>query len=508
MTRRRRTVIFGILFGYSSILIGIARNVLFVPIYLRSISLPEYGAWLATGGALALMLINDFGLAGVVTQKISATLGGGDLARLGSLTGSALVIGLVMAIGLTAFSLAFVPFLPGLESLGEPQQHAVVQCFMIAVAANAAGVVGATAVSVLRSLQNPVAAGCIVLVADLANVGVTLIGLFRGAGLYAIAGGMAVRAAILAFAAPLAVAIICSQELGIRIRPRWPLVRELVGDSGRFFLSAIAMRIQAQANVFFVNAILGPASAAAYSLTVRAHETVLMLIGQINTALAPSVTHLLGSGNTVRFRAVLLRLLLSLAGFTAFALSLTIVLNAGFLKLWVGQVAFAGQSVSILMGSALFVSSIGYVAYDALVAQGKFTFVANAFIATSLLQVVLLVACLDRGVWFAPTATLAAGAVWGLLFWRKVAIGIGATAAESRGMLGELGRITAVSAVTIAGFLRFYPPATTWPALIVEGVFCVGVLATGYLIMSVKIRTIAREEISGTLRAMRPARGI
>jgi len=501
-------VIFGILFGYSSILIGIARNVLFVPIYLQSIPLAEYGAWLATGGALALMLINDFGLTGVVTQKISAALGGGDLSKLGSLAGSALVIGLVMAIGLTALSLAFVPVLPGLQSLGELQQRAVVQCFVIAVVANAAGIVGATAVSVIRSLQNPVAAGCIVLLADLANVGVTLIGLFRGAGLYAIAGGIAVRAAILALAAPLAVAIICSHELGIRLRLRWPSVRELLGDSSRFFLSAIAMRIQSQANVFFVNAILGPTSAATYSLTVRAHETVLMLTGQINTALVPSVTHLFGSGNAARFRAVLMRVLLSLAGFTAFALSLTVVLNAGFLKLWVGGIAFAGQEVSILMGFALFVSSVGYVAYDALVAQGKFKFVANAFLATSVLQVALLITFLDHGLWLAPTATLAAAVVWGLVFWWKVALGIGATAAESRGLLSELARITAVSAVTIAGFLYFYPPATTWPALIIEGALCIGVLLGGYLIMSVKMRTIAREEITGTLRALRPVRGM
>jgi O-antigen/teichoic acid export membrane protein len=504
MTRRRRTVIFGMLFGYSSILIGLARNVLFVPIYLQSISLPEYGAWLATGGALALLLVNDFGLAGVVTQKISAALGGGDLAKLGSLAGSAFGIGIVMAAGLTALTLLFVPFLPGLQTLGDVQQHAVVQCFVIAVAANAAGVIGATGISVIRSLQNPVAAGCIVLAADIANVGVTLIGLFRGAGLYAIAGGMAVRAAILALAAPLAVAIICTRELHIRIRLSWPSVRELLGDSSRFFLSGVAMKVQAQANVFFVNAILGPTSAAIYSLTVRAHETVLMLLGQINTALAPSVTHLFGSGNALRFRAVLLRLLLTLAAFTGFALSLTIVLNSGFLKLWVGHMAFAGQEVSILMGFALFVSSIGYVAYDALVAQGKFKFVANAFIVTSLLQVVVLWSCLDRGMWVAPTATLVAAVVWGVLFWRRVGADIGVTAAESTGLLGELARMTAVSAVTIAGFLRFYPPAATWLALIAEALLCAAVLACGYLAMSQKMRLIIREEIGVTLRALRP----
>ncbi len=70
--------------------------------------------------------------------------------------------------------------------------------------------------------------------------------------------------------------------------------------------------------------------------------------------------------------------------------------------------------------------------------------------------------------------------------------------------MSELSRIIAVSAVTIAGFLFFYPPALTWPALIAEGLLCVAVLAAGYLAMSAKMRLIAREEIGVSLRALRP----
>lgn len=504
MNGRRSTAVYGIVFGYSSILVALARNVLFVPIYLHSISLAEYGAWLATGGALALMLINDFGLSGVVTQKISVALGAGNFEALGSLAGSAQIIGLLMAVGLTAVSLVLVPFLPGLQSLSALQQHTVVNCFAIAVAANAAGLVGATAISVIRSLQKAGLAGCIALFADLANVAVTLIGLFRGAGLYAIAVGMLVRSLILAVGAPLGVWTVCSRGLKVALIVRWPSVRELLGDSSRFFLSAVAMKIQAQANVFFVNSILGPTSAATYSLTVRAHETVLMLIGQINAALVPSVTHLFGSGNIARFRSVLLRLLITLAGITAFAMSLTIVLNAGFLRLWVGSYGFAGQNVSITMGAALFVSSVGYVGYDALVAQGKFKLVANAFVLTSLLQVFLLMTYLGRGAWIAPSATLTAAVIWGLFFWRRVSAEIGMTGSDMLRSFTELGRIVGVSAAVIAGFLAFYPVANSWGALIIEALVCTVALAGGYLLLSSQIRLIIREEAGMTLRALRP----
>src|SRR5580692_169614 len=166
MSGRRRSATLAMLFGYASLLISLARNILFVPIYLHSIALAEYGAWLATGGALALILINDFGLSGVVIQKISLSFGARDFRALGSLAGSALTVGSLMALLLTAISLACVPYLPGLQELTSSQKHTVVNCYFIAVSANGLGLAATTAMSVIRSLQMAVAAGSIVLAAD------------------------------------------------------------------------------------------------------------------------------------------------------------------------------------------------------------------------------------------------------------------------------------------------------------------------------------------------------
>jgi O-antigen/teichoic acid export membrane protein len=504
MTGRRRNAIFGIVFGYAGLFMSLARNIFFVPLYLHSIPLAEYGAWLATGGALALMLINDFGLSGVVTQKISACFGAEDFGKLGSLAGSAYVIGALLALCLSIISVALVPLLPGLDTLSGPQRHTVVQCFCLAIVANALGVIGATAVSVIRSLQRAALAGAIFLVSDLVNIAVLLVFLFGGKGLYSIAAGLLSRSAVVAVAGTIGMSIVCLRSLNVKLIVDWRSVRELVGSSSQFFLSSIAMKVQAQANVLFVNSFLGPTNAAIYSLTVRAHETVLMLLGQINTALVPSVSHLFGSGNLPRFRAVLLRLLLTLGGITAFAMSLTIILNAGFLRLWVGQFAFAGQNVSVMMGIALFASSVGYVAYDALVAQGKFQWVSRAFMWTSALNVLLLLLLVKGGLWLAPTITLFTAGTWGAYFWRKVGTDIGMTAIEVRGLVLELARIVGFSAVVIGGFLFLYPTPTSWLALVVEGLLGAVVLAIGYLSMSTQVRQIMREEIAITVRAMRP----
>ena len=484
-------------------MISLARNILLVPLYLQKIPLAEYGAWLATGGALALMLINDYGLSGVVTQRMSASFGAKDFDALGRLTGSALAIGSLLSIGLVCISLLMVPFLPGLRSLSALQSHTVTMCFMLAVAANGLGVIGATAASTMRSLQRVVLSGSINLAAEIANVGMIVFGLWMGLGLYALAAGLLLRSAIITVAGLVGVWTVCSRSFKIKIAVQPAAVRDLIGESSRFFLSAIAMRLQSQANVFFIGWIVGPASAAIYSLTVRAYETVLMVINLINGSLVPSVTHLLGSGDIPRFRAVVLRLVEFLAALTALAMTMTVILNPAFLSLWVGNAAFGGQGLSVLMAAALFVTSIGGVAYDALIAQGRFRLVTRFYLVTSVSQVLLLVSLLHLGLSMAPLVTLVTAGIWGFGFWRRVAADISLTWDEVRGMLGELMRIVAVSVLGAIAFATFYPTAKSWPALAGEAFLCGLCLAVSYLAISPKLRRITLEEIGATYRVFR-----
>jgi O-antigen/teichoic acid export membrane protein len=500
MSGRRRSAFWGVVFGYGGVSIALARNIIFVPVYLLHIPLPEYGAWLATGGALALLLINDFGLTGIVTQKASAAAGAGDFQSFGALAGSALGVGAVMALLLTALSLACLPLLPSMVALSEPEKRAVLNCFLIAVAANAVGIVGTTASSVIRSLQKSILAGSITLIADLVSIAVTLIALYAGKGLYAIALAMFLRSLIIALAAVSGMALLCRRTLGAKLSIRWVSIRDLLADSSRFFLTSIAMKMQSQANVFFVGVLLGPASAAIYSLTVRAHETVMMLIGQINGALLPSVTHLLGAGHHQRFRAVLQRLLLSLAAVTALAMTVTVTTNEGFLRLWVGHRVFGGATLSILMGVALFVSSLGYVAYDALLAQGRFRLVSAVFALTSTLHVLLLLLFLHRALWVAPLITLGTASLWTLVFWNVVKSKVQLTPSEVRGLAAQVGLIVTVSAAVAAAFALLYPPVNSWPALVLQALSCAVLLAAGYGFFSSTIRNVAREEIGMTLR--------
>src|SRR5262249_7208831 len=196
--RRRQAVVWSMIFGYGAVALAIARNIFLVPVYLRHISLGEFGAWLATGGALTQILVTDFGLTGIITQRVARRFGARDWAGLGPLIAAGLINSAALAVLLTSLSLALAPFLPATQGLSPAATHRVLQCFLLAVAANGIGVVASTAAGIIRSLQRAAATGVVTLLAVVASIVVTVGGLVEGMGLYAIALGLFIRSACIA----------------------------------------------------------------------------------------------------------------------------------------------------------------------------------------------------------------------------------------------------------------------------------------------------------------------
>lgn len=482
-------------FGYGALASALLRNVVLVPIYLHYIDLGEYGAWLATGGALAQILVTDFGLTGVILQRVAHALGAGDLSRLRSLIGAGLANGAALALLLTALSAVLAPLLPAMHDLSALQSHRVTQCFLLAVSANGFAVIGNTSTGIVRSLQRAAAAGSIVLIADLVGVLATVCALFLGLGLYALPLGLLGRS--------LTTLIGGIGTLGvIWLRESWPRIRidreqslSLWRDSLQFFLTSIAMKLQSNANVLVVGMLAGPQSAAIYGLTVRAHETVLLVIAQTNAAIAPSLAHLLGENGQQRFRDLLLKLLFVTAAIAAVGMATTVALNEAFVRLWVGAAQFGGQATSVLMGAALWVASIAYVAYEALLADGQFRLIARTFIAASALHVVLLLLLVRWGMWGAPAALLITTLTWGSVLWVHAARKVGlqrATAAHAAREILKIASLCMVAALLVITMLQKQPG---WGYLIAQGAACVSLSALALLLIRPDLRRLLLEEL-------------
>ena len=502
--RRRHVFVWSAVFGYGSLAFTLARNVLLVPVYLNHIALAEYGAWLATGGALAQLLVADFGLSGVLTQRVASQSGAGA-AGLRSLMGAGLANSLALALALGAASSLIAAWLPATQGLDAAQRARVMDCFFIAVGANSLGVLSLAGIAALRGGQKPGLAGAVMLGADILSVTVTLVCLFARLGLYAIALGLLVRSACVALGSLSSVLLTWRGALR-DWRPNWLDSLAMWRDTARFFVTSIAMRLQSQANILFVGMLLGPHWAAVYGLTVRAHETVHMFMGQLNASFGPVLAHLAGAGQGARLDAVIRSLLPLVAALAAVGAVGVLVLNQSFVTLWAGPEAFGGAALTLTMALALWVTQLSFVGYEALLARGDFAYIARVFAIGSVVHVITVLTALEwLGVWAAPLALLCSSLSWGWLAWRRVAVQMRAAGAGPGAALGEAGVIGLAGAICGALLLAFLPPATSWSMLAAEAVMTALLVAAVLLIVRPGLRRTLRDEILSTLRAMRAA---
>jgi O-antigen/teichoic acid export membrane protein len=498
--QRRRAAAWGIFFGYGGAVLAVARNILLVPFYLHFITLAEYGAWLATGAAVIQLLVSDFGLAGVLMQRSATLHGAGDSARLGALMASGMVAGLGLAGGLLLIGGATIPLLPPMGGLASAEGTVVMRCLYLAVFAGALGIMAAIAQGLVRSLQHGAAAGAIALTADVANICVSAVLLCANAGLYALVWGMVVRSLIVAGASTAHLLWVCGRQLAFT--PNWHDTRLLFADAGTSVVSTLAMKSQTQANTLLVGIVLGPTNAAVYGLTVRAHETVLMFLGQMNAAFAPGMAHLWGSGNFARFRIVLRHILSGSALLAGLAMVGVACVNEGFVRLWLHRAVFGGQSTSILMAVATWISLVGYVAYDALYALGKFKDIARTYVLAAVLHVALLACLLRFGIWVVPLVALFTSSLWSCVFWRRVAVETQLPRADRGIMLADLLIIGCCGVIVTSACLSLYPTTASWEGLILRAACCALAMLAATLLVSGRIRTIVQGEISMTVRSI------
>ena len=488
-------------FGYLTILVALVRNVAFVPIYLHYIPVDEFGVWLATGGALIGIFLTDFGLSGALTQRASQFLGAADYARLGTTIVAGLLASALLAIVLTAAALVLAPAVPLFGTLSPQGLRRALWCFEIAIVAGGIAILNAALMGLLRSLHRPVVAGLAAVVADVMSVVVTLLLIFNGYGLYALAWGLLARSLLTLIWTTFGLRAELKCRAAVQLRLDRLEFRTLLSGSVFWFTASISMKLQANSNTVVVAATLGPTVAAAYGLTVRAHETLQALLVALSHAVSPSMAHLYGAGNIGRLRDVSMRLVVVLAGLTALGMAVTVSCNEAFVSVWVGHNLYAGFAVSALMGLAIWIAVLGHVGYDAVQARGDFRTIAGIYAATALLHVVVLYGLTRFGAWGAPAASVISALACAAAFWRRVERMMPSTQQQRAELARTFAGIIVVGlSVVVLGALLPLPSAITWLGFIGRGVVASALGLLGMTLAAPRAVAVFSGELRATLR--------
>jgi O-antigen/teichoic acid export membrane protein len=500
---RRSSTAWGAALGYASIALGIGRNIVLVPLYLQFLSPTEYGSWLATGGTLVQLLVSDFGVGGVILQRTAAASGAGDRDRLSIVVGTAWIASLVIAVVVSAAGAAICPFLPRLLDLDPTLGRKITDCFLLSIAANAITVLVTISGNVLRGLQRTIGAGTIQVLGEVAVIVVTVVLLYQGYGLYSLAWGMVARALLAATGNAVLAYRVCVRELRLTPRLHAAESRSLTADSTRLFSVSLCMKLLTRADVFLVGTVLGSESAAVYGITTRLVDTVSILISQLTTALLPAMAHLFGEGSLSRFRDLLMRIAPVLCAVTLASLATAAAINRDFISLWVGQGMFGGSGTTLAFASAAFASCIGFIAYDVLMAAGRFRFIARTFAVFSIVQVPLTLLMVHQfGMVGAPLAGGMSALGWSVVMWGHVPRVLAPEAPDYRRLAGAVGSSAAVVIAIYTVATYFSPGARSWTQLAATALILETLMLGGILFCGRVVRESARVEAFATLRAL------
>ena len=358
MRSRRRTTKWNLFFHYSAFALAIVSGIVLVPLYLRSISLNLYGAWLATGNILAWITIVDPGLSWVLQQRSGVAYGKRDSEQLNALLTGGIMLSaafslLLIIIGLvTSRYLGAWLNLTNIEAIGT-----IKQAFIIEVVGTSLMFFSFGVTSFNQGLQSSLGIGIVYITATGAGIALTALLLYEGVGLVALPLGTVVRGLGLTLGNA---AYLFWRYRTEKMRYRFSIrgVSALVKLSSFTFLSRGASVIATNMDAYAITRYLGPAVAPILILTRKAPDVSRMIIERPSAAVMPAVSHLVGTGELARGREVLLQMLQFILRLLGLFSAGFIVFNDDFVRLWVGKEIFAGYTVNVVIVLALVVTAL------------------------------------------------------------------------------------------------------------------------------------------------------
>ena len=340
---RTETSVLYLAFSYLSIVMAMIRGLVLVPVYLRYIDERIYGAWLATGGALAYLSLVDLGFTAVIRQQVAEAFGRDQNSRIAGIVGTGFAITMSLSVLMIAIGLLLSYFLPGWLRVYGDQGSQLQKAIVIAAIANGLTLFAYSVSDAMIGLQRVIGVNLLNLLGSACGLGITVFGLlYQNWGLLAIPTGALARALFYLISLCVQFIFVWARHIGL-----WPKfirsqLRNLTGLVGYVFLGRIAETVILRSDELIVAHLLGAEFVTVYTLTGRAKDVVRSVPDRIGFSVVPGLANLYGEqGLNVTSKRALQVLNITL-GVTIACAAGVFAFNRPFVELWVGTDLFGG----------------------------------------------------------------------------------------------------------------------------------------------------------------------
>ena len=383
-------------FGYLQFALTIVVGIFMVPFVLDRVGATLYGYWLASGEVLAYAAMADLGVLGVIPWMIAQADGRKDRDGIRSLMSTGFAAAMLVSVayvGLVVILWNVAPVVITLEAETRAQ-----------IAGPLALIAGVTAIvlpiriahSALIGLQDVRYCGAMTTIAWTLDVIVTLVLLFKGYGLWAVAIGASIPSFVSATAAIVRLRIIAPDLLRGWPRPSLAAIALLFKEGGGGWLANWGWRLASATDAIIIATFSDPVGILMLAMTAKLGQMLTNMAWVPGDSALVGLAQLGGEGRTERLRAAMSALFRVYLTLGTVAACVVLAANAAFVQWWVGPEYFAGLRTNLVLAGVALGATAAHALAGSVAALGKRLYVGSATLIAGAAHVVL-------ALWFGRT---------------------------------------------------------------------------------------------------------
>ena len=386
-----------------------------MPLYMLHIGPTMYGAWLATGEMLVLMLAFDMGIPNIIIQRIGAALAISDKKAIGAYFGTGATILCAFAVGLGLVLAMLAPFVPSWVHLRGTEAQLLQNAFLLGIVSICLMLVNFIFQGLSRGLQETTTINVSSFVATLVGFVTTFLLLLNGLGLWSISIGVTVRAVLTLLGSFYFLLFRVDNEIRASVRYDREIAKEFRSLSPPMFVAGVSYGFMNNSQVLLAAILLGPEKATIFGLTRKAADVARNVLDAVGNASYGGFANLFASGDKMRSQSVYREII---AIYLAVGLALMCAYtatNPSLVGVWVNKEMFGGTTLTILIALSTLIGGWSYLTLSLYRSTNQHKAVSSALLIECLCRLPAMVGFLLLfGLPGLPLGTIATGLVSGL----------------------------------------------------------------------------------------------
>jgi|GEM_PF-4666110 len=375
---------------YVQIILTIIYGVVFIPLYLKYISVEMYGVWMATGNIMMWFSILMPDWSQLLLQQLGVAYGAEDKKKFSRIFVSGFIIAFFFGILFFIASWGASSFFDKWLNLSKDfDNNALIDAFLLASAGTALTFVASTFSSVNLALQKTLAAGLINILSMVVRIGVVLIMIYSNYGILALGFGN------LFYGMTMLMSNIIIANYNLRyfnIIFNFSLTEMINLINLTFFTSInkFGNTFMKQIDYFLVTRYLGGEATTMLRLVKVVPETLMLFATNTSYTLMPVISFMKGADTLKNKIEKLMRVTGIMFTFSCFLGGGVYVFDESFITLWVENGLFAGQTIVFLVVLNLIIAGISDTFGRYVFTIGKIKTVSSIRFVLSILQIGLM----------------------------------------------------------------------------------------------------------------------